>query len=165
MSALLFFGFIAIVLVMLFMANNAPNNKKPEKFELEIKFLNEPDDNFAGQFVTRLAGVNLYDNKPGFITGIAFNQKDNQHNPKAISLVNSKGLPIGYVPDADLPGYWAWCQGEPRNFAAFIRTFQKGGKTMLYGQVVFIKPCSLEFVQKVSDEYEKRYQSGDYNWC
>ena len=46
----------------------------------------------------------------GFFTGTVFNDKDNQHNRKAMAVYsNQKERIVGYVPEAILDNYRKWC--------------------------------------------------------
>lgn len=133
---------------------------KPDN-AIEVRLLNIEDDDENGNYETKIAGLQHYCTKhdEGVFRGMIFNHKNNKVDKNAMAIANMKGKFVGYIPAYELAQYRKWSKSQPCTCVGFIRYFKnEDGEDVLFGRVTAIKPCNMEFVERLTEELEDIYE-------
>jgi hypothetical protein len=114
----------------------------------------EPDEDNA-YYYCGIAGVNYHctHDMLGCRPGIVFNQRWNEHDKRAMAVVDGDGVLYGYIPSSELRRYRAWCKNAPYPCMIYISTFKDAvsGRTMFLGRVGVVRPYSIEYANEKMD--------------
>ena len=137
--------------------------EKPKTNETEIivRLLNTQDDEEDGLYEFKINGLQHYCTKYDecVFEGVVFNESSNPYNKRAMAVVNMSPKILGYVPEFELKEYREWSKGQSYPCVGFIRCFvDEIGEEKIFGRATAIKPCNIEFVNRMKKELIDGYK-------